>query len=51
MGWVKGVLACYGEGGMGAGRGSEDGGFYYVLVEDNETKDASVQAHDEYEPL
>ena len=45
------VGAGYGVGGLGAGCGSADGGFYDVLVEDNEEEDGEVQEHDVYQPL
>ena len=35
---------------MGAGCGSADGGFYDVLVEDNEAEDDKVQGHDIINP-
>ena len=51
VGQVKGVLAGNGVGGLGAGCGSADGGFYDVLVEDNEGEDGEVQEHYFYQPL
>ena len=47
---MNSVLAGYGGGGLGAGCGSADGGFYDVLVEDNEGEDATVHAHGVYQP-
>ena len=45
------VWAGNGEGGLGAGCGLADGGFYDVLVAYNEAEDDKVQAHDGYQPL
>ena len=46
------VWACHGGGFfLACGCGSADGGFYDVLVDDNEEEDGNVQVHNVYQPL